>query len=71
MQLFGLCTMRERVEMRVWEQRDARRCPTEYRNRQAEPLLHELVPASRRVFRFEEVLAEQACDNWLVFVVNL
>lgn len=35
------------------------------------PLLHELVPASRRVFRFEEVLAEQACDNWLVFVVNL
>ena len=52
--------MRERVEMRVWEQRDARRCPTEYRNIQAEPLLHELVPAFRRVFRFEEMLAGSA-----------
>ena len=56
--------MRERVEMRVWEQRDARRCPTEYRNRQAEPLpvyfgTRARTCFYRRVFRFEEVLAEQ------------
>ena len=68
--------MRERVEMRVRRVRcgsktlGAARPNTEI-DREAGPLLHELVPASRRVFRFEEVLAEQACDNWLVFVVNL